>query len=76
MNKISKIILSKLIWILAAFVAFYMIGIALGIVPKYMTDTVAWFSENFTVLVIFICFMTSCYVVLQFLNRHKKKDSE
>ena len=76
MNKISKIILSKLIWVAAAFGVFYVIADPLGWIPQSVKDLVAWFSANFTLIVFLICFLVGAYIFQQFLNRHKGKDQE
>ena len=76
MNKISKIILSKLIWVAAAFGVFYVIADPLGWIPQSVKDLVAWLASNFTTITILLCFMVGAYLVNKILNRHKGKEQE
>jgi|PlaIllAssembly_1097288.scaffolds.fasta_scaffold3661792_1 hypothetical protein len=56
-----------------ALVVFYMIGIGLGIMPEYMKSMLNWGADNFTEIVLLVCFTVGCYVVLQFINRNKHR---
>jgi uncharacterized membrane protein len=76
MNKIVKVLLSKLAWIIVAFVVFYFTLSAFNLVPQPMQDMVAWLASNFTTITILICFMVAAYLVNKILNRHKGKDQE
>ena len=71
MNKIVKVLLSKLAWIIVAFVVFYFTLSAFNLVPQGMKDLVAWIASNFTTITILICFMTGAYLFHEILNRHK-----
>jgi len=52
---------------------FYIIGESLGIVPKPLKDLVTWISLNFAVIMIFVCFLSTLYVVYQ-LSKMKNKE--
>jgi phage shock protein PspC (stress-responsive transcriptional regulator) len=75
LNKIYKAILVKLGWVFAAFIAFYMVGLGLGIVPQYAKDTVQWGADNFLLIVFFVCFIIAAYLVNKHLSP-KKEDHE
>ena len=76
MNKIVKVLLSKLAWIIVAFVVFYFTLSAFNLVPQGMKDMVSWLASNFTTVTFLVCFMIAAYLVNKILNRHKGKDQE
>ncbi len=74
MNRITKSILSKIIWIAAAFVAFFFIGDSLGIIPQNVKDTFQWGAANFNALTFLICFLAVVYLIAKFLDRGRRRE--
>ena len=56
-----------------AFGVFYMVGLGIGIVPQFMTEMVDWGADDFTEIVLLVCFTVGCFVVLQFIDRNKHR---
>lgn len=70
-NTLKKAILTKIIWIVLAFVALYAVSYPLGFAPQYMKDTVAWFSNNIYLFAFLLCFMTGAYIFFRIKMRRR-----
>ena len=75
-GSIVKAILSKLIWIVLAFVVFFFIGDGMGIIPQSVKSSISWLGENFTALALLTCFLTVAFLINKGLSRKKQRFEE
>lgn len=68
MVNIKKSIASKLLWMILAFVIFYIIGDSLHIIPQSVKDLIDWGASNFELVVFLICFV----LVVSLIRTFKK----
>lgn len=66
---IARKAMSYLLWTIAAFVIFYLIGSSFNIIPQPIQDAVSWGAENFTTIAVTVCFLSALLIVERILNR-------
>lgn len=66
---IAKKAISYLLWTIAAFAIFYLIGASFNIVPQPIQDAISWTSGNFTTIAVMVCFLSALLIVERILNR-------
>jgi len=69
---LTKWIGSKLIFSLLIFAGFYLLGEALGIVPKKVEDIFSWFTNNFVNLGLLIISFMVLLVIYRALGKRSQ----
>ena len=69
---LTKWIGSKLIFSLLIFAGFYLLGEALGIVPKKVEDIFSWFANNFLNLGLLIISFMVLLVIYRALGKRRQ----
>jgi hypothetical protein len=75
-NTIKKSIVSKIVWAILGFAALYIGASLFGLVPKSMTDFIAYLQRNTELFVIAICFLAACYVIVKIKTQRGGNYSE
>jgi len=68
---LGKWVTSKLVFSLLVFVGFYILGEALGIVPRSVENIFAWFGANF-LLVTVLLIASMAFIIMLRLTGPKK----
>ena len=74
MSTIKKSIVSKLVWAVLGFAALYIGASLLGLVPKSMTDFVAYLQANTTLFVVAVVVLAGLYVFLKVKTHHRSEN--
>jgi len=62
---LTKWITSKLVFSLLIFAGFYVLGEALGVVPKSVENIFGWFASNFLLITVLLISFMVFYVALR-----------
>jgi hypothetical protein len=68
-------LLSKVLFYLLVFSAFYLIGLTLGIIPQSIKDVVSWFAGNFLLISILLMFFMA-FIIMMRLTSPKRSQTE
>jgi len=72
---LTKWLLSKVLFYLLVFSAFYLIGLTLGIIPQSIKDVVSWFANNFLLITILII-ATFTFLIMMRLTSPKRSQTQ
>jgi hypothetical protein len=71
-STIKNSIISKLVWTVLGFIALYVAAAAFNLVPKSMTDFVAYLQKNTALFIFALCFIIGAYVVLKIKTNRRE----
>lgn len=73
---LSRWLISKGLWYVAAIVGAYSIAWFFDLVPAPVKDTLKWASDNTIALLFTVCFLAGCFVFLRVKGKKKAETSE